>query len=95
MHLVEISVMEQRYQAVMAVVQDGWKVAEVADRLGVTRVRLRAASPPKSTSRREQDDAPNARRHSFPGCVSPAVSSRERVKSGPRKARETTENNWN
>ena len=34
MHLVEISVMEQRYQAVMAVVQDGWKVTEVADRLG-------------------------------------------------------------
>lgn len=37
MHLVEISVMEQRYQAVMAVVQDGWKVSEVAERLGVTR----------------------------------------------------------
>jgi transposase len=36
-HLVEISVMEQRYQAVMAVVQDGWKITEVADRLGVTR----------------------------------------------------------
>ena len=35
--LVEISVMEQRYQAVMAVVQDGWKVSEVADRLGVSR----------------------------------------------------------
>ena len=35
--LVELSVMEQRYQAVMAVVQDGWKVTEVADRLGVTR----------------------------------------------------------
>jgi transposase len=37
MHLVEIGVMEQRYQAVMAVVQDGWKVTEVADRLGVSR----------------------------------------------------------
>jgi transposase-like protein len=36
-HVVELSVMEQRYQAVMAVVQDGWKVTEVADRLGVTR----------------------------------------------------------
>lgn len=35
--LVELSVMEQRYQAVMAVVQDGWKVSEVADRLGVSR----------------------------------------------------------
>jgi transposase len=29
--------MEQRYQAVMAVIQDGWKVTEVAERLGVTR----------------------------------------------------------
>ena len=37
MHLVELSVMEQRYQAVMAVVQDGWKVTEVARRLGVAR----------------------------------------------------------
>ncbi|HEX2296105.1 MAG TPA: IS481 family transposase [Actinomycetota bacterium] len=35
--MVELSVMEQRYQAVMAVVQDGWKVTEVADRLGVAR----------------------------------------------------------
>jgi transposase-like protein len=35
--LVELRVMEQRYQAVLAVVQDGWKVVEVADRLGVSR----------------------------------------------------------
>ena len=35
--LVELSVMEQRYQAVMAVVQGGWKVTEVADHLGVAR----------------------------------------------------------
>jgi transposase-like protein len=35
--LVELSVMEQRYQAVMAVTQDGWKVSEVAERLGVSR----------------------------------------------------------
>jgi transposase InsO family protein len=35
--LVELSVMEQRYQAVMAVLQDGWKVTEVAARLGVAR----------------------------------------------------------
>jgi transposase InsO family protein len=35
--LVELSVMEQRYQAVLAVVQDGWQVAEVASRLGVSR----------------------------------------------------------
>jgi transposase InsO family protein len=35
--LVELDVMEQRYQAVLAVVQDGWQVAEVARRLGVSR----------------------------------------------------------
>jgi transposase InsO family protein len=35
--LVELSVMEQRYQAVLAVVQDGWKVTEVAARLNVSR----------------------------------------------------------
>ena len=37
MHLEEISVLEQRYQAVMAVVQDGWKITEVAERLDVSR----------------------------------------------------------
>jgi hypothetical protein len=31
--LVEISVIEQRYQAVLAVVQDGWRVVEVARRV--------------------------------------------------------------
>jgi transposase InsO family protein len=35
--LVELSVMEQRYQAVLAVIQDGWKVTEVAARLSVSR----------------------------------------------------------
>jgi transposase InsO family protein len=40
--LVELSVMEQRYQAVLAVVQDGWKVSEVADRLGVSRQSVHA-----------------------------------------------------
>jgi transposase InsO family protein len=40
--LVELSVMEQRYQAVLAVVQDGWKVSEVADRLDVSRQSVHA-----------------------------------------------------
>lgn len=40
--LVELSVMEQRYQAVLAVVQDGWKVVEVAERLGVSRQTVHA-----------------------------------------------------
>ncbi len=35
--LVELSVMEQRYQAVLAVVQEGWKIVEVARRMGVSR----------------------------------------------------------
>ena len=40
--LVELSVMEQRYQAVLAVVQDGWKVTEVVERLGVSRQSVHA-----------------------------------------------------
>jgi len=40
--LVELSVMEQRYQAVLAVVQDGWRVVEVARRLGVSRQSVHA-----------------------------------------------------
>jgi transposase InsO family protein len=40
--LVELSVMEQRYQAVLAVVQDGWQVSEVAARLGVSRQSVHA-----------------------------------------------------
>ena len=40
--LVELSIMEQRYQAVLAVVQDGWKVTEVAARLGVSRQSVHA-----------------------------------------------------
>jgi transposase InsO family protein len=40
--LVELSVMEPRYQAVLAVVQDGWKVVEVARRLGVSRQSVHA-----------------------------------------------------
>ena len=38
----ELSVMEQRYQAVLAVVQDGWKVTEVARRFGVSRQTVHA-----------------------------------------------------
>lgn len=40
--LVELSVMEQRYQAVLAVVQDGWQVSEVARRIGVSRQSVHA-----------------------------------------------------
>jgi DNA-binding NarL/FixJ family response regulator len=43
--LVELSLMEQRYQAVLAVVQDGWKVTEVAERLGVSRQSCTPGSP--------------------------------------------------
>ncbi len=49
--LVELSVMEQRYQAVLAVIQDGWRVVEVADRLG-------ASSCPSSASRGLNRDRP-------------------------------------
>jgi transposase len=40
--LVELSVMEQRYQVVLPVVQDGWKVTEVAARIGVSRQSIHA-----------------------------------------------------
>lgn len=40
--LVELSVMEQRYQVVPAVVQDGWKVIGFADRPGVLRQSVHA-----------------------------------------------------
>jgi transposase len=40
--LVELSVMEQRYQAVLAVVQDGWQVSEVARCVGVSRQSIHA-----------------------------------------------------
>jgi hypothetical protein len=45
--LVELSVMEQRCQAVLAVVQDDWKVTEVAERLRVSPVvQFWSARPP-------------------------------------------------
>ena len=63
----ELSVTEQRYQAVLGVVQDGWKVTEVAERLGVSRqsvhtwtdLRLRppVASLDDSGVRGSSDDA--------------------------------------
>jgi transposase-like protein len=40
--LVELSVMEQRYQAIQVVVQDGRKVTEVAEHLGVSRQSVHA-----------------------------------------------------
>lgn len=43
--LVELSVMEQRYQAVLAVTQDGWRVVEVAHRMGVSRQTVQLDRP--------------------------------------------------
>jgi transposase len=40
--LVELSVMEQRYQAVLAVVQDGCTITEIAQRVGVSRQTVHA-----------------------------------------------------
>ena len=47
--LVELSVMEQRYQAVLGVVQDGWQVSEVARRLGVSRQSVHSWITPYET----------------------------------------------
>jgi transposase len=40
--LTELSVMEQRYQAVLAVVRDGWTVTDVAEKWGVSRQSVHA-----------------------------------------------------
>ena len=60
--LVELSVMEQRYQAVLAVVQDGWQVSEVA--VGSV-CRARASTPGSRATRpagwRRSRTAPTAR----------------------------------
>ena len=40
--LMELSVMEQRYQAVLAVVRDGWTVTDVAEKWGVSRQSVHA-----------------------------------------------------
>jgi hypothetical protein len=44
---VELSVMEQRYQAVLAAVQDGWKVTE-APLASASRARASTPGPPAS-----------------------------------------------
>jgi len=36
----ELSVAEQRYQAVLAVISDGWSVSQVAEKVGVSRQTL-------------------------------------------------------
>lgn len=73
--LVELSVMEQRYQAVLAVVQDGWKVTEVADRLGISR-----QSVHNWIARYEQGGL-------APSPITHAVRSPARTKSPPRSKR--------
>ena len=42
MVLRELSVAEQRYQAILAVIEDGLSVTEVADKVGVSRQTLHA-----------------------------------------------------
>jgi transposase-like protein len=74
--LVELSVMEQRYQAVLAVVQDGWQVSEVARRLGVSR----QASTPGSSATSEEAwlGSRTARTDRAPAHTRPIPRSRRR-----------------
>ena len=75
--LVELSVMEQRYQAVLAVVQDGWKVTEVAERLGVSRQAVHAW-----IARYEQGGLPAlADRSHRPGTCPHQIAPRSRHRS--------------
>lgn len=89
--LVELSVMEQRYQAVLAVIQDGWQVAEVARRLGVSRqsvhawiVRYEAGGLPALADRSHR---PNSCPHQIPAEVEARICElrREHPGWGPRR----------
>jgi transposase InsO family protein len=89
--LVELSVMEQRYQAVLAVVQDGWKVTEVAERLGVSRqsvhtwiARYEAGG---LAALSDHSHRPNSCPHQIPGETEAAICEmrREHPGWGPRR----------
>ena len=64
--------MEQRYQAVLAVVQDGWKIVEVADRLGVSRQTVH-----RWIARYEQDGLASLADHSHRPASCPHQIDRE------------------
>src|SRR2546428_12208012 len=83
--------MEQRYQAVLAVVQDGWKVTEVAERLGVSRQSVHAwisryeqGGLPALTDRSHR---PSSCPHQTPAEVEAAICElrREHPGWGPRR----------
>src|SRR5438093_3895778 len=91
--LVELSVMEQRYQAVLAVVQDGWKVTEVAARLGVSRQSVHAwiARYERGglAALADRSHRPSACPHQIPAKVEAAICElrREHPGWGPRRIR--------
>ena len=72
--LVELSVMEERYQAVLAVVQVGWKATEAAARLGVSRQKVDAPR-----LRLEWMTAGSEGRHAASGRARPERTSRGHV----------------
>jgi hypothetical protein len=76
--LVELSVMEQRYQAVLAVVQDGWQVSEVARR-PASHAR---ASTPGSLATKPVGSPPSRTDRTDP----PAAPTRPSPRSRPRSA---------
>jgi transposase len=63
--LVELSVMEHRYQAVLAIVQDGWKISEVAERLGVSRQTVHNLRQNVSRNPRWSQQCLAGNRHAF------------------------------
>lgn len=89
--LVELSVMEQRYQAVLAVVQDGWKVTEVAERLGVSRQSVHAwiarYEAGGLTALSDHSHRPNSCPHQIPGETEATICEmrREHPGWGPRR----------
>jgi transposase InsO family protein len=95
---VEIGVMEQRYEAVRAV-QDGWKVTEVAERLGVSRqsvhrwiVRYEQGGLPALADRSHR---PEACSHQIPAELEAIICEirRQHPGWGPRRIRHHLERN--
>jgi transposase len=84
--LVELSVMEQQYQAVLAVVQDGWKVVEVARRLGVSRQSVHAWNRPHEQgglgSLADRSHRPASCPHQTPAEVEGLICELRRLHSG-------------
>ena len=79
MVLRELSVAEQRYQAILAVIEDGLSVTEVADKVGVSRQTLHAWLSRYAADGLEGLSDRSHRPRACPHQMDPAVEVRIRV----------------